>query len=298
MIPRKHFLAILGAGACGAAAALSVTVRRAAAADANVRLAEIERRTGGRLGVYARELGSARTIAYRASERFPMCSTFKTLAVGAVLARVDRGLEHLERMVLYGTGDLLEYAPVTRAHVNAGAMTVRALCAAAMTYSDNTAANLLLGSLGGPHAVTAFVRSSALRDPLTRLDRTEPSLNTAIVGDPRDTTTPSHIAHDLELLLASDRALSTASRGLLEGWMRACTTGTHLLRAGVPASWIAADKTGSGENATRNDLALFRRPQRPPIVVAAYLTRAHAVDGNGRDAALADVARVVAAALA
>ena len=69
-----------------------------------------------------------------------------------------------------------------------GGMPLGDLCAAAIDWSDNTAANLILDAIGGPAGFTAFARS--LGDSTTRLDRNEPSLNTAIPGDERDTTTP------------------------------------------------------------------------------------------------------------
>src|SRR3984893_8132241 len=142
-------------------------------------IAAIEQQIGGRLGVAALDTGSGRRIEYRATEQFPMCSTFKFLVATAILQQPDR--EPLDRKLLYGAADLLEWAPVTRAHLSEGGMTVRDLCAAAIEYSDNTAANLLLRAIGGPPKLTAYVRG--LGDSVTRLDRTEPSLNSALEGD-------------------------------------------------------------------------------------------------------------------
>jgi beta-lactamase class A len=258
-------------------------------------LAAIEKDTNGRLGVYARDTGDGRTVAYRAGERFPMCSTFKVLAVGAVLQRVDRGQEQLDRRVPFGKSDLLEYAPVTTAHVAEGSMTVEELCSAAIVLSDNTAANLLLRTLGGPEAVTAFVRARPFDDATTRLDRTEPALNSAIPGDPRDTTAPAQMASDLAILLTTNDVLNAASSGMLEGWMRHCKTGLKALRAGVPAGWIPGDKSGSGANGTQNDVAIFRRPHLAPLIVTAYLTGASGLSYEGRNAALARVGAVIAA---
>lgn len=261
-------------------------------------LERIERRTGGRLGVMAIDTLTGRSIAHRAGERFPMCSTFKIPAAAAVLSRADAGRENLERRIRYGKRDLLDYAPITREHVAAGWMTVDALCAAAVEYSDNTAANLLIAALGGPHAVTAYARS--IGDSMTRLDRTEPALNTGIPGDLRDTTTPAAMAKNVRTLLFGD-ALSRDSKRRLSSWLLACRTGTDLLRAGFPHAWRAGDKTGLGgahnrygDSDTRNDVAFAIPPGRPPIVVAAYLTQAQ-VRAAQRDAALADVGRLVAA---
>ncbi len=262
----------------------------ATARDAPERLAGVERGAGCRLGVAALDTGSLRTIAFRASERFPMCSTFKVLLAAATLARVDAGRDALDRRIAYGRADLLAYAPITTSHVADGAMTVEALCAAAVEVSDNTAANLLLAALGGPAGVTAFARS--LGDGVTRLDRTEPELNASEPGDPRDTTSPAAMAASLrEIVLGG--ALAPASRRRLETWMAACSTGGSRLRAGFPAGWAVGDKTGSGQRGTVNDVAIVRPPGRPPIVVAAYLTDSIAPLAR-REAALAEVARIVA----
>ncbi len=286
----------------GSIAALSTVIAppRAQAGEAASQLAQLERDTGGRFGVFAVDTGSGWSLAHREHERFPMCSTFKLLAVSAVLANVDRGHEQLLRQVTYGTSDLLPYAPTTRKYVGRGYMTVGALCEAAIALSDNTAANLLLRELGGPPAVTRYAR--VLRDPKTRLDRTEPTLNTAIPGDPRDTTTPYWMAHDMHEILLGN-ALSVPLRERLTHWLVACQTGKELLRAGVPSTWREGDKTGlggrrnaTGANDTRNDIAILWPPRRAPLLVTAYLTSATLAEGE-RDAALARVGRIVSAAL-
>ncbi|HEY8313729.1 MAG TPA: class A beta-lactamase [Candidatus Baltobacteraceae bacterium] len=293
MLQRRTFLAIGASALIGRAIVASAE----GAADPSRALAEIEAKSGGRLGVYARDVGSGRAIAYRANDLFPMCSTFKILLVSAVLQRVDRRQEQLTRHISYGKADLEAYAPVTTAHVAEGMLTVAQLCEAAIVVSDNTAANLLLRTVGGPAGVTAFMRAHPLDDPTTRLDRNEPTLNTAIPGDRRDTTTPSRMVNALAILLTTNEVLTSSSSRMLESWMRRCKTGTTALRAGAPASWVAGDKTGSGENATRNDVAIFRRPQRAPVIVAAYLTRATRIGDTQREKTLAQVGRITSAAL-
>jgi len=254
-------------------------------------LSDIEQRLGGHLGVAAIDLHSGHRLEYHAIDRFPMCSTFKLLAVAVVLHRVDRGDEHLDRRISFGEGDLLEYAPVTRAHVQEGGMTLGDLCAAAVEQSDNTAANLILGTLGGPPAVTQYAR--ALGDPVTRLDRTEPALNEAAAGDERDTTTPAAMLGDMRAILTDD-ALSPVSRDRLTGWLVASTTGAARLRAGLPTGWKAGDKTGTGRNGASGDLVIAWSPGRQPILIAAYVLSPGRADAQ-RDAAYADVARFVSA---
>lgn len=264
------------------------------AAEAEPDWGALERRLDGRLGIAAATADRV-LAAYRADARFPMCSTFKVLAVAAVLARVDTGRETLDRIVAYGSGDLLSYAPVTRKALEAGAgtgqMTVSDLCAAAIVWSDNSAANLLLASLGGPEALTAWLRDTG--DPVTRLDRTEPTLNTALPGDPRDTTTPDAMRASLGRILLGT-VLSPASRGRLEAWMIACETGRKRLRAGLPPDWIVGDKTGSGDNGSINDIAILRPPGRAPVVVAVYVTGSTA-SPETYAAAYAEIGRLIAA---
>jgi beta-lactamase class A len=183
---------------------------QAIARPAAERGAEIERDLQGRLGVAILDTANGRSIDYHATDRFPMCGTFKFLLSGAVLQRVEKQQEQLDSKIAYGSADLSEWAPVTKQHVQEGSMTVDALCAAAVEYSDNTAANLLLQTIGGPRGLTEFVRS--LGDPVTRLDRNKPTLNAAIKGDERDTTTPVAI-------LNVGETLSAAGRQRLEGWL-------------------------------------------------------------------------------
>jgi beta-lactamase class A len=267
---------------------LATTVAAIAAAG-DAQFAALERRAGGRLGVYALDTGDGRTVAYRAHERFPMCSTFKLLLVGTVLARVDARNEDLARVVGYGDRDMVEGSPVTTAHLHLASMTVAELCAAAIEQSDNTAANLLLHSVLGPVAVTKFARK--IGDPITRLDRNEPDVNTAIAGDPRDTTTPAAIAGDARKLLFGN-VLSPRLRARLRTWLLASETGKARLRAGFPSSWQTGDKTGTGSRGTANDVAIVWPPGRSPIVVAAYLT-ASIVSPAAQNTVLADAGRVV-----
>jgi beta-lactamase class A len=232
-------------------------------------LSEIEAREGGRLGAFVRDTGTGATIEHRADERFPMCSTFKLLAAAAALKRVDQGAERLDRKIAYGPSDLLEYAPIAKAHVAEGGMTLADLCAAAIDWSDNTAGNLVLQTIGGPAGFTGFARS--LGDELTRLDRNEPTLNESLPGDPRDTTSPRAMAADLQRVLVGD-ALSGGSRGQLQTWLIGDKVGDKRLRAGLPPSWRIGDKTGTGERGSTNAVAIIWPPGRAPLIATVYYT--------------------------
>ncbi|WP_292975450.1 class A beta-lactamase [Mycobacterium sp.] len=229
-------------------------------------LAALEKQLPGRLGVCALDTGSPASLRYRADERFLMCSTAKTLSVAAVLQRSAREPGLLDRLIRYDQADVLEWAPVTSKHVDTG-MTVEALCDAAITVSDNTAANLLVRLLGGPPAVTTFARS--LGDNVTRVDRLEPDLNVTAPGDIRDTSTPGQMALNLRTLVLGD-PLPPAPRTRFADLLKANTTGGKAIRAGLPRQWVVGDKTGSGAQGESNDLAIAWPPGRAPIVVAVY----------------------------
>ncbi len=269
--------------------ATSVRDRNATARAIGSAFASIEKNIDGRLGVAVLDLESGKEAGHRMTERFPMCSTFKLMLAAAVLAHVDRRDEDLERRIVFGADRLEQYAPVTRQRVGGQGMTVAELCDAAVTMSDNAAANLLLDQIGGPPGFTAFMRR--LGDTVTRLDRNEPSLNEAIPGDPRDTTTPWSMLGNLREVLLGD-ALSSASRARLLAWGVGNRTGDARLRAGVPPDWRVADKTGTGERGSTNDIGVLWPLERAPILVTVYLTQTSA-PARARDAAVADVARAI-----
>jgi len=265
----------------------------AATNDFANRILSTEQRTGARIGVAAVDTASGKRLAYRSEERFPMCSTFKFLAAAAVLKRVDGGQQELDRFVSYDAKDILEYAPVTKAHLKDGGMTLGALCAAAIEQSDNTAGNLLLDTIGGPTGLTNFARS--IGDETTRLDRKEPELNSASPGDERDTTTPAAMCADMQRLLLG-KLLSESSRQQLEDWLRQNETGSQMIRAGVPKTWTVGDKTGRCGNGATNDVAIIRPPASAPILVAIY-SMGSASSAQDRTAIVAEAARAVVESL-
>lgn len=222
-----------------------------------------------RVGYAELDLASGQLLAsYRPDERFPMMSTFKVPLCAAVLARVDAGEEKLDRRVRYRQQDLVEYSPVTEKHLADG-MTVAELCAAAITLSDNSAANLLLASVGGPEGLTAFLRRSG--DQTSRLDRLETELNEALPGDARDTTTPQAMAKTLRNLLTGS-VLSASSRQQLRRWMVDDKVAGPLLRSALPNGWFIADKTGAGNRGSRGIIAALGPDGQPARIVIIYLT--------------------------
>lgn len=250
----------------------------------------LERQFGARLGVYAVDTGSGRAVAYRADDRFAYDSTYKLLVSGVLLRR-DSDAE-LARVVRYSAADLQSYAPVTSQHVGTG-MSVRDLIAAALEYSDNTAANLLLAQVGGPAGLQAAMRD--LGDSVSHIDRTEPTVNEAVPGDVRDTSTPRAMGTDLRAFALGD-LLPAARRQSLVNWLVGNTTGGSFVRAGVPTGWRVGDKTGNGGYGSRNDIAVVWPPTGPPVVIAVLSDRGKPNAASG-DALIADATRDALAAL-
>jgi beta-lactamase class A len=228
-----------------------------------------EKTTGGRIGLAVHDTATGRRFSHRGGERFPMASTFKMLLVAAVLARVDKGTDRLDRAIPVRASDILDVSPVSKAHVG-GTATVAELCEATIIYSDNTAANLLLPAVGGPAGLTAWLRG--IGDRVTRLDRIEPMMSEALPGDPRDTTSPDAVLGSWETLLLGT-TLSPASRTRLTGWLVANTTGGTRLRAGLPKGWKVGDKTGTGGHGSVNDIAIVWpvRSRPGPVLIASFV---------------------------
>jgi len=271
------------------AAASSLVLSPAFAEEAPPALTAYERETGGRIGVYAENLASGAKITWRADERFVMCSTFKASLAAFVLARVDRGEDRLEDMIAYGAADLLDYAPVAKQNLAAGAMSVSDMCKAIVELSDNSCANLLLARSGGPAALTAFWRATG--DTVSRLDHNEPELNRSQHGDPNDTTTPAAMAGNLRRFLLGD-ALSPGSREHLTEWMVGCKTGNNRLRGGLPKDWKIGDKTGNNGKDASGDIAIAWPKVGGPVLICAY-TQGGSPTPPQFEAIFAEVGRLV-----
>jgi beta-lactamase class A len=226
-----------------------------------------ERDTGGRIGLYAENMKTGAKIAWRANERFVMCSTFKASLAACVLARIDRGDDKPDQVISYAAADLLDYAPVAKQNLSKGAMSVADMCKAIVELSDNTCANLLLARVGGPAALTEFWRKTG--DTMSRLDHNEPELNRSPPGNPQDTTTPAAMAGNIRRFVLGD-VLSPASREQLTDWMVNCKTGANRLRAGLPKTWKVGDKTGNNCKDAAGDIAVVWPKPGRPVLIAAY----------------------------
>ncbi|MFJ2174640.1 class A beta-lactamase [Streptomyces sp. NPDC087851] len=254
------------------------------------RFKKLESKFDARLGVYALDTGTNRELAFQADQRFAYCSTFKALQAGTVLKK--HKLAGLDKRINYTADDLVPHSPVTEKHVDTG-MTVGELADASVRYSDNTAANLLFGTIGGPAGLGAALKR--IGDDVTQVDRYEPDLNEATPGDPRDTSTPRALAKNLRSFVLGD-VLGKREKAQLTKWLTTNTTGANLIAAGMPDNWTVGDKSGGGEYGTRNDIAVVWPDQGAPIVVAVLSTRDEP-DAAYDDALVAEAASVVADAM-
>lgn len=287
-------LALLPLASCTAQSTPSTqpqpTPTTSPAPEKHDQLLELERKFDARLGLYALDTGSGRTITHRADERFAFCSTFKGLATAAVLQR--NPMTHLDTVVTYTESDLMKSSAITKQHVATG-MKIRDLCDAAVRFSDGTAGNLLLRDLGGPAELTKYLKT--LGDNETRMDRVEPGITEATPGDPRDTTTPKAIGTDYQRLVLED-GLPADKRAFLTDLLERTVTGAKRIRAGVPQGWRVADKTGTGDYGTLNDIGVIWPPNRKPLVVAIMSSKPTA-DAKYDEALIAEAAAYVTTTL-
>ncbi|MGE7625208.1 class A beta-lactamase [Viridibacillus sp. NPDC096237] len=247
---------------------------------------QLEKEYDARLGVYAIDTGTKKTLEFREDERFAYTSTFKALAAGAVLQQ--NSIEELNKIVTYTSDDLVTYSPITEKYVDTG-MTLKDISEAAIRYSDNTAGNLLFKELGGPEGFETSLKK--LGDQVTIAERIETGLNEAVPGDTRDTSTPKALANDLQAYTLGD-VLTHEKQTMLVDWLKRNTTGDNLIRAGVPKGWEVGDKTGGGDYGTRNDIAIVWPPNREPIVLAILSSR-DKQDATYNDELIAQATKVV-----
>jgi beta-lactamase class A len=273
---RRALIGGLTFAAAAACATKPVLADPAAASPIEDRISALERRYNAYVGVFAVDLDGGRSISHRDQEAFAMCSTFKGYAAARVLQMVGQGELTLEQAVFVDPAAVVTNSPRTAPRAG-GDMTLDELCQAALQVSDNTAGNLLLKTIGGPPAITAFARS--IGDPRTRLDRWETELNSAIPGDPRDTSTPQALGGGYRNLLAGD-ALAPPQRQQLEDWMRANETSS--MRSGLPPGWTTADKTGSGDYGSTNDVGIAYGPAGQRVLLA-LMTRSQANDPKAQN---------------
>ncbi|WP_198333702.1 RTG family carbenicillin-hydrolyzing class A beta-lactamase [Psychrobacter namhaensis] len=282
---KAHFFRVIIAFLC---LTLSLNVNATNSILEAVTNAETE--LGARIGLAVHDLETGKRWEYKSNERFPLSSTFKTLACANVLQRVVLGKERMDRVVRFSESNLVTYSPVTEKHVGRKGMSLAALCQATLSTSDNSAANFILQAIGGPKALTRFLRS--IGDDTTRLDRWETELNEAVPGDKRDTTTPIAMVTTLEKLLVGE-TLSIKSRQQLVSWLKGNEVGDALFRKGVPNDWIVADRTGAGGYGTRAITAVMWPPNRKSIVAALYITETDA-SFEERNAVIAKIGEQIA----
>jgi beta-lactamase class A len=257
-------------------------------------LKELETKFDARLGVFAIDVSTGKTVSQRQDERFGMLSVFKGYACGALLKAHPLSTGYFDQRIKFTQADIIPNSPVSAEHVATG-MTVSELCHATITKSDNTAGNQILKLLGGPGKLTEFARS--INDPSTRLDRWEPELNIVPVGEERDTTTPSAIANAYRALVVGD-VLGVPERAQLKEWLIATITGDTRIRAGLPSTWVTGDKTGTGYSGAANDVAITWPSPDSPIVIAVLTDKPNsAKEVDGDNALLSSAARIAASAL-
>lgn len=283
---------LLGAGALTlAACAREADVAKAAPAALDIDLSALEARHGGRLGFSVASNGVR--AAWRGDERFVYCSTFKMYLAAATLLRVQAGQERLDRAIPITAADMIDHAPTTEPAVGR-TLTVEQLMKGTVELSDNPAANILIREMGGLDALRAFYRG--IGDDSTRVDRLEPEMN-RLDGD-KDTITPNQSVQNLSRLLVSpETPLNAASKALLMRWMIETPTGPGRIKAGVPAGWTVAHKTGTGGYGPVNDIGLILPPNGAPIVIAAYFHATEASTAAQREAVIADATRLALRAL-
>ncbi|MDW3137643.1 CARB family carbenicillin-hydrolyzing class A beta-lactamase [Vibrio sp. 1288] len=248
----------------------------------------LEQQTSSRIGVSVWDTQADERWDYRGDERFPLMSTFKTLACAKMLSDMDSGKLSKNATAKVDERSIVVWSPVM--DKLAGQNTrIEHACEAAMLMSDNTAANLVLNEIGGPKAVTMFLRT--IGDKATRLDRIEPRLNEATPGDSRDTTTPNAILNTLRTLVEGE-TLSYESRVQLKIWMQDNKVSDSLMRSVLPTGWSIADRSGAGGHGSRGINAIIWKENHRPVYISIYVTETE-LSLQARDQLVAQISQLI-----
>ncbi|MBS9920589.1 CARB family carbenicillin-hydrolyzing class A beta-lactamase [Vibrio alginolyticus] len=258
------------------------------ASQLNEDISLLEQQTSSRIGVSVWDTQADERWDYRGDERFPLMSTFKTLACAKMLSDMDSGKLSKNATAKVDERSIVVWSPVM--DKLAGQNTrIEHACEAAMLMSDNTAANLVLNEIGGPKAVTMFLRT--IGDKATRLDRIEPRLNEATPGDSRDTTTPNAILNTLRTLVEGE-TLSYESRVQLKIWMQDNKVSDSLMRSVLPTGWSIADRSGAGGHGSRGINAIIWKENHRPVYISIYVTETE-LSLQTRDQLVAQISQLI-----
>lgn len=255
--------------------------------DFTQKIHNLENESNGKIGISVINTANNKQLQSRGNETFSIQSTVKAIIAGAILKQSMNDPTLLDKKIHYQQSDIVFWSPITEKNVEQG-LTISELCAAAVSYSDNTATNLLITQLGGTQAVTDFART--LGDNFFRLDNYEPNMNSE-PNDPRDKSTPNAMANNLQQLLFGD-ILGVSQKDLFATWLKNNTTGDNQIRAGVPKGWVVGDKTGSGSYGITNDIGVLYPPNAEPIIVAIYFIQKDK-DAKKREDVVAAATRIV-----
>jgi beta-lactamase class A len=280
----------------------------------------------GLLGVTVLDVDSGAQARVNADHAYPMMSVFKAPVAATVLAQIDTGHLSLAQKVTINRADVVggSAVPSIGAHFHGDSMTftVDQLLTAAISESDNTAADALVRLVGGPKVVTAFLRAHGIDEMRVDMDEADvdrifdgighgeqiPANETAqqslvrlrrgyrdYLSDPRNRTTPDAAVKFLKQLWKGSLLSAGSTQHLLQLMYK--QTIPRRLRGGLPEGVRLADKCGTsvsfeGETAAYNDIGIMTWPNGHTVIVAAFLTGSRA-DKAERDAIYAEIAKAV-----
>ena len=225
-------------------------------------LASLADGSDGRIGVYAIDLDTGEEVGVLADQRFPMASTSKVAIAATFLAGVDQGRWSLtSEFELPGRGTYIS----AREHLNL-----------MITRSCNDCTDALLKAVGGPRAVTNWMRQSAgiydfeLTRNIASLVRNDGRVDPASQIAYEDSATPRAMGKLLAGIYQG-KWLTPGSRQVLLNAMSGTVTGKHRMKSALPMSANLAHKTGTLSR-TASDIGIFQTPDGHMVAAAIYVT--------------------------
>jgi beta-lactamase class A len=239
-------------------------------------LTDIAGEVDGKVGVYAVEIESGRTIALNEKDHYPMQSVVKLPIAMTVLSMVDEGKLQLGQIVNVATDDMTstnQRSPIRDQFPQGTQMTLEDLIKNAIVESDGTAADVLQRVAGGADAVQRHVESLGVYDMKIKYSHKEFGREWSFQYE--NWATPLATV-DLLRRLWTNASLSKASADMLLRFMTESHNPDNRLLGLLPKGTLVAHKTGTGGTqggmtSAINDVGIITLPNGKHVLIAVYI---------------------------
>ncbi len=229
---------------------------------------------------------------------YPMMSTFKFPLALAVLEQLEKRQLPLDTEIYVGKSALKPdtYSPLREKFPEGDFnMPVSELLHYCVSLSDNNAADLLIGYIGGTPVLQHYLNKLGISDMIVRV--TEEQMHQHPESPLLNTTRPSTAVQLLDRFI-SKKLLSDPYQSFLERILTETATGTDKLKGLLPPGTAIGHKTGSSDRNDKgikladNDMGFVMLPDGKRYTIAVFIKNSGESDKINADI-IARISKVV-----